>query len=441
MLLASAHAAPGGLSDLAGVVSVGRHNSAMRALLLLLALLAAAAEEPCRTNQGQACSELERRRPLLALGIDRDVPLLDAETNSTDLAPRTRFRPEFARHGGWRFTTPALAVHRGALWVLLRCYSDELWFARPGTHLNRTRAPCPAGSLYTAVDCPPIEIINYEFVCMGRLDGRLRAVGELRALAQPLQYAAALAFERSGKTIDGLELGMEDARTFVWDGAVHMAVNVLWLGDGHSQGRRMCVQRLFPPTSDLVCLPPPPNHFQIQEKNWAAIGEVHNASAGRTDFLFARFVEPHQILQCTRDGQCEERASTSGKSFFDVLKQRFGYGGFHLGTNAVRIAGDRFLAVLHGTKFEYNDGRVPAYGDHFYVFEAVYPWRIVQVSAKPMQLPRPPGFRFRFTSGLTFVDGQLLLTYGVNDHESWFHITSVAEALSDMEDVPYASAS
>ena len=160
-----------------------------------------------------------------------------------------------------------------------------------------------------------------------------------------------------------------------------------------------------------------------------------NNATGDVDYLFARFVEPHQVLQCNKSGFCFERASTSNKAYFDALVRRHKLEGIHLATNAVRLSDHRFGALMHVMRKGDRDTR--RYMSIAYIFQAQHPHAIVSVSRKPLHLPKPKGvpFHFFFTSALCWMDGRLLISYGFDDVEPRFYLATADEVFGDMEPI------
>ena len=78
------------------------------------------------------------------------------------------------------------------------------------------------------------------------------------------------------------------------------------------------------------------------EKNWAPLADVWNVATLQWDHLFARFVDPHQVLQCNRAGHCIQAASTNNTAFFSAFKTKHGLFALHLGTNAVLVSPQRY---------------------------------------------------------------------------------------------------
>ena len=297
---------------------------------------------------------------------------------------------------------------------------------------------CPDDSLYAARMCPAFKIASFDFVCFGKVDERLRVASEIKALPCEAHYDV-----WSDVIHDNWRqayMGVEDPRAFMWGDDVYIAVNgppppELMRKQGFSYSRRMYIQHVFPLSSTprVHLSLPRQARDKSYEKNWAPIGETGNNGS---DYLFARFVEPHQILQCSRSGQCSIAASTSNRAYFEELQKRGGYRVLHLGTNAVRISDDHYLAVFHGFKRINDMLNWPIYEDYAYVFEAAAPWSIVKVSRQPLDIPRIGFHQFSFSTGLTFVDGRLVFSYSVNQDKSYFLLLTLDEVLADMDTLP-----
>ena len=120
------------------------------------------------------------------------------------------------------------------------------------------------------------------------------------------------------------------------------------------------------------------------EKNWSPIGDDSNTPG---NFLFSRYIEPHQILSCSPSGACHVvglclthirsepiifvhllAASTSNDEFFDNFMRAHGAGAIHLGTNAVRLSPTRYLSVLHTVHGSPPNFRPRTYGKCVHTF-------------------------------------------------------------------------
>ena len=399
------------------------HAFAWRASILVLALSAACslASATCRQNQGRPCTSAELSHPLLSPTLASGplpFPTSKELRSRFDLAKQTDFKI-------WRFINPAICVHDGALWALIRMWA------------NGPKAPtvCPDNNPTAARQCPSTPPVNaVSFTTLLRLGKTFDDVVQIDALPYDLPYDAVHeGFEKhKAKLRFALNFGPEDPRAFTWDGEIYMAFNALSnteVLEAHF-GRRMHVQRVFPSISAPVQLRPWHHpHGQQWEKNWAPISEVasHN---GISDYLFARFLEPHQILQCNHLGKCKEAASTSQKAYFESLKARNNCSiAFHLGTNAVRINETHFGAIMH-------QGCQQKYFNFPYLFEAKHPWSVAAVSTQPMDiqsvLPKDLASHV-FVSGLSFVDGRLVVAYGDSNQEPRFVLLSVNEVFGAMD--------
>ena len=169
--------------------------------------------------------------------------------------------------------------------------------------------------------------------------------------------------------------------------------------------------------------------------NRCPIGEIWNNKTGAVDYLFARFIEPHQVLQCNKAGHCFEVASTSNAAYFDALVEKHQLEGIHLATNAVRISRRHYGALMHVMRKGKRDER--QYMSIPYLIEAKHPYAIVGVGRKPLELPKPEGvpFHFFFTNALNWVDGKLLISYGFDDIEPRFYLATVDEVFGNIEPI------
>ena len=384
----------------------------------------------CRQNNGRNCSEHEANVTYL-------VPELTGPVWFPDSKRILSTKAHFAANSfgtPWRFYNPGVAVFGGRIWVVMRCEAQGFF-----THM------CPDDSLYRARACPreliarhPYFIFN--FVCMAHVDERFRiASPTVYALPHNLRYTALIeALTVTQQEIDSriMPYGAGDARVFEWDHALYIAFHATPEPRDLVQGlhyNQMYIRQIKPVLSTPVQLRAPGIiNGTTWEKNWAPIDIIVNATTGATDYLFSRFIEPHQIMQCSKAGVCTEVASTSHSEFFDDVLTRHQMKHYHLGTNAVRLSDEHYGAIFHvmtpGGKHSRKYHQIP------YMFQARYPWSIVAVSRDPLKLPRSVGvpFHYHFASGLAFVDGKLVVSYGCDDERSKFFITSAEHVFGDM---------
>lgn len=105
----------------------------------------------------------------------------------------------------------------------------------------------------------------------------------------------------------------------------------------------------------------------------------------------------------------------------------------HLGTNAVLSPSKTtYIAIFHGITIKQK-----RYHNYVYEFAAQPPWRILRVSAKPLELPLGKIVRrgFVFSSSLTRVGDKYVVGYTVNDVSAIFKVFTEAELLADMVEV------
>ena len=109
---------------------------------------------------------------------------------------------------------------------------------------------------------------------------------------------------------------MHVCSVFTWGASQYVAVNgpPMQALSSPRTIRNMKIQRIFPsvgPAVDLDLV----GSMERYEKNWAPIQpDPSNA----TRFLFARNVEPHQIVSCDMLGACSSTASSSQATFFET---------------------------------------------------------------------------------------------------------------------------
>ena len=197
--------------------------------------------------------------------------------------------------------------------------------------------------------------------------------------------------------------------------------------------RRMRIQRLFPVVGASVQLSGKAFQQTI-EKNWSPIcpkPPTTREKAHADIYLFSRFLDPHEIVQCSRSGQCSSFVSTNHTAFFTRFKRSHLLESIHLGTNAVRVSESLFGAIFHGLRISSNKQR--EYLNVPYLFESAYPYEIKYVATKPLSLPiSRQKSKFVYTSGLSFVDGNLVVAYNVDDATSSYYIGTVDSIFGDV---------
>ena len=228
-------------------------------------------------------------------------------------------------------------------------------------------------------------------------------------------------------------LGAQDARYFEWGAAIYLIFNAAIKTESGRHIRAMHIQRLFPSLTGPVLLSGLQNQGDI-EKNWSPIGP-HTDSTGRVngDYLFSRFVDPHEILRCNAVGACVVAATTNHSIFFNRFVKTHLIDKLHLGTNAVRVSEQYYGAIFHGVQYHPTAGLIRNYMDFPYLFDAQPPYEIRYVASKPLVLPvENPNRQFAYSTGLSFIDGRLVVSYGVNDKSCNFFVDDV-DSIFDLE--------
>ena len=149
-------------------------------------------------------------------------------------------------------------------------------------------------------------------------------------------------------------------------------------------------------------------------------------------YLFATYVEPHEIVQCHMGmGECNVIASTSIKHMVSALLEKHNRTGVHLATNAIRLSNGQYGALMHLVR------SFRGYILFSYSFSSAYPYEITHVGQSAIQLPTPVSKAdFVFVTALMYVDGKIVVSYGVEDRYANFFVTDEAELFGDMDDVP-----
>ena len=280
---------------------------------------------------------------------------------------------------------------------------------------------CPNDSMYRMHPCPPAssnvpDVINFNVFFSINAQGRL--------------LSDVVAIDHKFKPDSNGKIGWygpHDPRFFTWGSDVYLAFNAPTRE--HANSRGMWIHRLFPTQTEPVFLTGFPSP-QWYEKNWAPVGPYQGIidDCDDDEYLFTRFVEPHEVLRCNRAGNCKVAGSTSHAAFFERYKKTHLLRSLHLGTNAVRVSEKYYGAIFHGVQF--TPGEYPKYQEIPYLFEAEAPYEIKYVTVKPLDLPRnvdgrDPSQMYTFSTGLTFVDGKLVVSYGIADNYSRFYVTTV----------------
>ena len=376
-------------------------------MLLLVALAVLVASTVL--TAGQQCDSDACQESILALPAQTDVHLdQKALVSFANFTFRVR-RPVF--------TNPGLVVYNDAIHgvsrLLLR--NGGKWKTCPDNSMYRRAIPCPAQ--YSP------RIVS--FIAVFQLDSHLDLVNPVSSLPYDIDIASAA--DRGE-----YQLGPEDPRIFTWGDDVYLVYNAPPSGEHWTEAgqRRMKLQRLFPSVLDPVDLViPQPN---LKEKNWAPIGPNDNNDE---EFLFARFIDPHEILSCRRDGACQTVATTNHSVFFERFKKTHLSRALHLGTNVVRINDAYYGGIFHalqGGGFGEHSGQ-RRYLNIPYLFDAHHPYEIKWVSARPLNLPTEPSARgFVFSTGLSFINDRLVIGYGVNDKSPSYFVDTVQSIFGNM---------
>jgi len=312
---------------------------------------------------------------------------------------------------------PAVTVHNGRLWMVAR---------HEGRNRTGAWTTCPDHSLATTRACPVPTLRMVSFVVRCQLDASLRPITPLEGLDYDLHW------DHVGKTAHDRQLGPEDPRVFAWGAEQYVAVNGPPLRPLASSRtiRNMKIQKIFPAVGEPVDLDLGAG-MERYEKNWAPIQA--DPASPRRRFLFARNVEPHQIVGCDAAGKCLEAAASSQAAFFAAWKRLWQLRALHLGTNAIKLrSSNKYAAILHGILASSSR----TYLNFVYVFEAAPPWQIVGVGAEPLQLPLGSvGSGFAFTTNLAWVGDKIVVSYCVKDRTSSFFIANATTLLSNLQAV------
>ena len=370
----------------------------------------------CRQNQGRVCSAAERDGGRLLGLLARNTTF---DINQTELNTRNKFV----------FTTKSRVSTNPGLMV----YNSKLWGVARLTLRNGTTGvgwtSCPRHSMYRSRPCPSTLKPDVIFmITYFQIDPRGHLTGEVRSVDFDF-------LDKSPVNTHTTHYGPEDPRVFSWGDDIYLAYNALPLLDsepGHVV-RRMRIQRLFPDIGASVQLSGKA-FTQTIEKNWSPIGPKPTTPRDKTPadmYLFSRFLDPHEIVQCSRMGQCSPLVSTNHTAFFARFKRTHMLDTIHLGTNAVRVSEKLFGAIFHGLRLSSNGQR--EYLNLPYLFESAHPYAVKYVAAKPLSLPiSRQKSKFVYTSGLSFVDGDLVVAYNVDDATSSYYIGSVDSIFGDV---------
>jgi hypothetical protein len=122
-------------------------------------------------------------------------------------------------------------------------------------------------------------------------------------------------------------------------------------------------------------------------------------------------------------GKCVRAGQTSHAHFFSQFMKIHEVEELHLGTNSIRLSAHYCGAIMHAVRYvnstEFNPDSPYMHNRQYlnfaYVFQSSYPWEIISVAMKPLDLPTDPrvngGEGFTYTTGLSYVDGHLVIAY------------------------------
>ena len=392
-------------------------------LTLLLAWLGSAAT--CHQNNGRLCTKHERTHPYLSSALTGDVHFPDGPVvmQSTRFTQVTKFQMYANGHS-------TVASHNGSLYALFMM----------GGYCNNCGSLCPDNSMYAVKECT-IEPHNHYllgYVGYAKLTDTFGIDGEVRAFPVDFQFDAIEAGHYIPTRASRRHFGIRDMRVLAWDDGVYLASldQKAEHNFNHTLKHVMTVQRVFPPfeLSSTVEL----RLDGSLEHQWMPIDLIINSVTGKADYLFARSIEPHQIVQCSHDGQCVEAASTSHVAFFLQKFKLMSYESdfdLRIGSNAVRVSEQYYGAILNK---EYSNTA----HNYAYLFEAAHPWSIVKVGLQPLSfLPRPRCHPYNkwlctnIVTGLTYVGDKLVISYSESDANPKFYVSSVDAVFADMDNV------
>ena len=370
--------------------------------LAVACLSTSASARVCKQGAGRLCTDQERSHPYLNTSMAGVVSLPDSATISRS--------SKFANYGfrSYTSTLPAVVPYGGSIFAVFRM-----------TGTCESKKPCklcPDNSLYAVKDCktaPHTKYMQFHFAAYAKLDSMFGIDGEVKSLPFDTQYDAFKSSYYDLKRTSTHHYGIDDMRVFTWDDGVYLAMVDRRLDtQQRTFAYAMMVQHIFTSTSES----PVEMHFDTvsaSELQWTAIDQIYNNSTGRNDYLFTRSIEPHQIIQCSHDGQCIEAAITSHATYFKQLSERRGGLAFKAASNAVRVNDKYYGAIVSGVPYDKASGVTVQH--YAYMFEAKHPWSIVKVARQPLQLPTPICQKHRIcqahVTGLTFVDGKLVISY------------------------------
>eukprot|EP00035_Acanthoeca_spectabilis_P030551 m.9828 g.9828 ORF g.9828 m.9828 type:complete len:453 (-) comp4237_c0_seq1:94-1452(-) len=306
---------------------------------------------------------------------------------------------------------PGLVVQGSKIWMVVR---------HEGKNASGRWLECPEASLTgSTIPCPVRTFRMISFVVLARLDAELFPSGPLETIPYNFQWDA-VAQKKQER-----QLGPEDPRPFEWGDETYVAVNGPPIRSSNNIHcvRNMKILRIFPKPGLAIDLET--NDTGRIEKNWAPIAP----SPSGEHYFFSRRVEPFEILNCGKNGQCTQISNNSKQDAFAPFLKKWRLKALHLGTNAVKLPSGLYIAILHGI----SAVSARTYLNFVYVFKSAPEWTIVGVGANPLDLPTGSIIGgFVWTSNLVWMGDRLVVCYTVKDRTSNFWITNTSSLLSDI---------
>ena len=382
----------------------------------------------CRQDFGRECSKHERTHLYLEFGLAGAVQF----SNISKMIQSARFTSTKFLYNSTGHA--ATVSHNGSLYAL---------FTLGGSCSNCGTA-CPDNSPHASKECKTVGGQRYHmgFVGYSKVNSEFGIDGDVHAFPFDLHFGAIETRFYLPTHATHHHFGVHDFRVFVWDQTVCLLVLNQKLGDQTAIEHVMTVQRIFTamPMTESVDLhmQTDSQHKEHHSHQWIPIDQTRNINTGQIDFLFAQSIEQHQIAQCSHVGLCFKAAMTSNTMIFGKLKAQFGNNlQFQLGTNAVRVNETCFGAILNA-----ENGKDKKMLHFAYLFQAQHPWAIVGLGSKPLDiLPKPachpadPSLCVTRVTGLTFVDGKLVISYSESEFKPKFFIVTVEELFENLNHI------
>ena len=210
--------------------------------------------------------------------------------------------------------------------------------------------------------------------------------------------------------------------------------------------RALYIQLIFPQYTVpiMLCHENEAQFRQCVEKNWSPIGPANDQNKNYAEgYLFAYSMQPFHVIKFFLSGSCMTVSSMDTTVILQYYQQLYAYvpiaqkATLTLATNAVRLSNQTYGSIFH---FKIPRPTPPRfiYYSVAYVFEAKFPYSIVKVATKPLDLPeahkdRPCGFKY--TTGLTFVQGRLAVMYTCDNQTVSMYLDEIEGIFKDMVDV------